>query len=210
MLKKFPRVKICGITRPQDGKNAAEAGADAIGLVFYPKSPRVVSIAQAQAIVRELPVFTIIVGLFVNATTEEINQILAQVPLDRLQFHGEESPTACEQFGKPYIKAFRMRPELEIAELAHRYASASALLVDSYVPGIKGGTGVVFDWERLPKILSKPLILAGGLTPENVGQAIRTVKPYAVDVSGGVESTKGIKDSQKINAFMQEICHVNY
>lgn len=210
MLKKYPRVKICGITRPQDGIAAAEAGADAIGLVFYNKSPRAVSITQAQAIVRELPVFMTIVGLFVNATSEEITQILAQVPLDRLQFHGEESSAACEQFGKPYIKALRMKPTIEIATLAQCYTRASALLIDSYVPDIKGGTGVAFDWGQLPKNLPKPIILAGGLTSGNVSQAIRMVKPYAVDVSGGVESAKGIKDVNKINAFMQEIFHVYY
>jgi phosphoribosylanthranilate isomerase len=210
MLKKYPRVKICGITRPQDGIAAAEAGADAIGLVFYNKSPRAVSITQAQAIVRELPVFMTIVGLFVNATFEEITQILAQVPLDRLQFHGEESSAECEQFGKPYIKALRMKPTIEIDKFAQCYVRASALLIDSYVPNVKGGTGVTFDWEQLPKTLPKPVILAGGLTPENIGQAIRTVKPYAVDVSGGVESTKGIKDANKINAFMQEVFHVYY
>lgn len=205
MLKKSPRVKICGITRPQDGIAATSAGADAVGLVFYQKSPRAVSIAQAQAIVRALPVFTIVVGLFVNASFEEITQILAQVPLDRLQFHGEESPAECERFGKPYIKALRMRPDTEIEVLAQPYTSASALLIDSYVAGVKGGTGVPFEWNRLPKTLSKPIILAGGLTPENVSQAIHIVEPYAVDVSGGVESAKGIKDANKINAFMQEV-----
>lgn len=210
MLKKNVRVKICGITRPQDGIIATEAGADAIGLVFYAKSPRAVSIAQAQAIIRVLPAFTTTVGLFVNASFETISEVLAQVPLDRLQFHGEEVAIDCERFAKPYIKALRMHPTTAIESLVQDYPSANAQLLDSYVQGIEGGTGVTFDWERFPRSLAKPTILAGGLTPENVGQAIRMCQPYAVDVSGGVESTKGIKDACKIKAFMQEVFHVDY
>ena len=199
------RVKICGITRPQDAVLAAKLGADAIGLVFYEKSPRTVKIDQAQAILQELPAFVTVVGLFVNADPTLVHGILAQVPLDILQFHGDESPDDCIRFGKPYIKALRMRKNVDVQAFAQRYAHAKAILLDSHVRGFKGGTGVVFDWQQVPKQISKPIIVAGGLTPENVNQAITTLHPYAVDVSGGVESAKGIKDADKMAAFMRGV-----
>jgi len=199
------RVKICGITRPQDAVLAAKLGADAIGLVFYQKSPRAVTIEQAQAIIQALPAFVTVVGLFVNAEPTFVHGILAQLPLDILQFHGEESPDDCLQFAKPYIKALRMRPDVDVQAFAKRYANAKALLLDTYVQGVKGGTGIVFDWQQVPTHLSKPIIIAGGLTPENVNQAITSLTPYAVDVSGGVESAKGIKDAEKMSAFMRGV-----
>jgi tryptophan synthase beta subunit len=203
------RVKICGITRPQDGVFAAKLGVDAVGLVFYEKSPRAVSIAQALAIIEELPAFVTIVGLFVNADPAFVHKILAQVPLDILQFHGEEPPEYCRRFGRAYIKAIRMRPELDIQDEVRRYTTAKAILLDSYVQGIKGGTGITFDWQQVPLQLSKPIIVAGGLTPNNVKQAIVTLRPYAVDVSGGVEAAKGIKDAVKMTALMRGILMSN-
>jgi tryptophan synthase beta chain len=201
------RVKICGITRPQDALLAAKLGADAIGLVFYQKSPRAVTVKQAQAIIQALPAFVTVVGLFVNAEPTFVHGILAQVPIDLLQFHGEESPDECQQFGKPYIKALRMRPGVDVQAFAKLYANADAkaLLLDTYVQGVKGGTGMVFDWQQVPAHLSKPIIMAGGLTPDNVSQVITTLHPYAVDVSGGVESAKGIKDADKMSAFMRGV-----
>lgn len=199
------RVKICGITRPQDAICAAQAGADAIGLVFYDKSPRAVTIAKAQAIIHALPEFVTIVGLFVNASTEFVQQVLSQVALDRLQFHGEEAPDYCASFNKPYIKALRMYPDIDVVAYAHRYATANAILLDTYVENMQGGTGKTFDWQRVPIQCHKPIILAGGLTADNVTQAIAIARPYAVDVSGGVEASKGIKDMNKITAFMKGV-----
>ncbi len=203
------RVKICGITRPNDAAVAAKLGADAIGLVFYEKSPRAISIEQAQAIVQALPAFVTVVGLFVDAEPDFVHGVLARVSLDLLQFHGEESPEYCRSFVKPYIKALRMRPNVNVQVFAQRYADAKALLLDTYVQGVKGGTGVVFDWQQIPVYLSKPIILAGGLTPDNVEQAIATLAPYAVDVSGGVESAKGIKDANKMSAFLRGVSMSN-
>jgi len=197
------RVKICGITRPQDALLAAKLGADAVGLIFYEKSPRAISVEQAQLIVHQLPAFITVVGLFVNAEPALVHSILAQVRLDLLQFHGEESPDYCIRFGKPYIKALRMRPGTKLP--IQSYEQASALLLDSYVPGVKGGTGVTFDWQQIPKSISKPIILAGGLTPDNIIQAITLLRPYAVDVSGGLETSKGIKDADKMTAFMKGV-----
>lgn len=199
------RVKICGITRPEDGVAAARAGADAIGLVFYAASPRVVTIAQAQAVVRALPPFVTVVGLFVNAPRAEIAAVLSAVHLDVLQFHGDEAPEDCAAHGRPYCKALRMRAELDVVSEARRYHAAQALLLDAYHPSIAGGTGETFDWTRIPPSLPLPVILAGGLTPDNVAQAIRQVRPYAVDVSGGVEVSKGIKDAAKIVAFIRGV-----
>ncbi len=187
------RVKICGITRQQDYLLAILFGVDAIGLVFYEKSPRAVSIKQAQAIVQVLPPFMTVVGLFVNANPSFVYDVLAQVPLDLLQFHGEESHEDCACFGKAYIKAVRMRPGIDVEAFSQRYIEAKALLLDTYISGIKGGTGKVFNWQQVPLSLSKPIIIAGGLTPDNVDQVITAIHPYAVDVSGGVESAKGIK-----------------
>jgi tryptophan synthase beta chain len=199
------RVKICGITRPQDAQLAAKLGADAIGLVFYKKSPRAVSVEQAQAIIQKLPAFITVVGLFVNAEPPFVQNILTQVPLDRLQFHGEESPDYCSRFDKPYIKALRMQKGVDVRAFALRYSDAKALLLDSYVRGVKGGTGVAFDWQQVPSHLSKPIIIAGGLTADNVSQVISTLHPYAVDVSGGVESAKGIKDADKMAIFLKGV-----
>ena len=199
------RSKICGITRIEDALIAAEAGADAIGLVFYAKSPRAVSIQQARDIVAALPAFVTTVGLFVNASREELNDVLAGVALDLLQFHGDETPAECECYQRPYIKALRVKPGDDIAQLAAPYAKARGILLDTYVPGIPGGTGAAFDWSLVPRDLPQPVILAGGLSADNVQAAIEKVRPYAVDVSGGVEADKGIKDAAKIRAFMQAI-----
>ena len=202
------RSKICGITRIEDALIAAEAGADAIGLVFYAKSPRAVSIQQARDIVAALPAFVTTVGLFVNASREELNDVLAGVALDLLQFHGDESPTECESYQRPYIKALRVKPGDDIAQLAAPYAKARGILLDTYVPGVPGGTGAAFDWSLVPSGLPQPVILAGGLSAANVRAAIEQVRPYAVDVSGGVEAGKGIKDAAKIRAFMQAVGRV--
>ena len=199
------RSKICGITRIEDALIAAEAGADAIGLVFYAKSPRAVSIQQARDIVAALPAFVTTVGLFVNASREELNDVLAGVALDLLQFHGDETPAECESYQRPYIKALRVKPGDDIAQLAAPYANARGILLDTYVPGVPGGTGAAFDWSLVPRDLPQPVILAGGLSADNVRAAIEQVRPYAVDVSGGVEADKGIKDAAKIRAFMQAI-----
>jgi len=199
------RVKICGITRPEDARFAALSGVDAIGLVFYEPSPRAVSIKQAQQIIYALPAFTSVVGLFVNASTEYINHVLAHVPLDVLQFHGDESVAFCQQFHRPYIKAIRMEKGVDLVNYAHEYVDAQALLLDTYVKGVQGGTGTCFDWQRVPTNLSKPIILAGGLTPQNITTAINTVHPYAVDISGGVEQAKGIKDADKVTAFIRGV-----
>ena len=199
------RSKICGITRIEDALIAAEAGADAIGLVFYAKSPRAVSIQQARDIVAALPAFVTTVGLFVNASREELNDVLAGVALDLLQFHGDESPAECESYQRPYIKALRVKPGDDIAQLAAPYAKARGILLDTYVPGIPGGTGAAFDWSLVPRDLPQPVILAGGLSAGNVQAAIEQVRPYAVDVSGGVEASKGIKDAAKIRAFMRAV-----
>lgn len=202
------RSKICGITRIEDALIAAEAGADAIGLVFYANSPRAVSIQQARDIVAALPAFVTTVGLFVNASCEELNDVLAGVALDLLQFHGDESPAECESYQRPYIKALRVKPGDDIAQLAAPYAKARGILLDTYVPGVPGGTGAAFDWSLVPSGLLQPLILAGGLSAANVQAAIEQVRPYAVDVSGGVEAGKGIKDAAKIRAFMQAVGRV--
>ncbi|HBL86262.1 MAG TPA: phosphoribosylanthranilate isomerase [Alcanivorax sp.] len=208
----IPRVKICGITRPDDGRHAARAGADAIGLVFYPPSPRYVSPRQAADIVAALPPFVTTVGLFVDAPPEQIAALLEQVPLDMLQFHGDESPEYCAAFQRPWIKALRMRDGVDPRAEAERYGAAGArgLLVDSYVPGVPGGTGERFDWDRLPADPSLPLVLAGGLDPANVAEAVRRVRPWAVDVSGGVEvlgvdgrRQGGIKDPGAVSAFIR-------
>jgi len=199
------RIKICGITRAEDGVSAAELGADAIGLVFYPKSPRYVSIERAINIISSLPSFICRVGLFVNHDEEAILSILRKVSLDVLQFHGDESAEECRQFSKPYIKAIRMCDDIDLISHARNYVDAAALLLDTHVDGMVGGTGKVFDWDRIPKSLPQPVTLAGGLNSNNVSEAIYQVKPYAVDVSGGVESSKGIKDSNKMKEFVMAV-----
>ena len=204
------RSKICGITRIEDALAAVEAGADAIGFVFYAKSPRAVSVQQARAIIKALPPFVTTVGLFVNASRCELGEILDAVPLDLLQFHGDEVVEDCEGWHRPYIKALRVRAGDDIAAAVDAYPSASGVLLDTYVEGVPGGTGEAFDWSLIPQGLSKPLILAGGLTPENVADAVARVKPYAVDVSGGVEASKGIKDHAKIRAFINAASKAPY
>ena len=206
---RMTRIKICGITREQDLRAVANSGADAIGLVFYDKSPRRVSVAQAAQLVRSIPPFVSVVGLFVNATAEQVREVLAQVPLDVLQFHGEEQPEFCAQFGKPYLKAIRVKAGVDLVECATRYAGAQGLLLDAHVEGVQGGSGETFDWRLIPHDLPLPLILSGGLHAGNVAEAIKQVRPYAVDVSSGVEVAKGIKDAAKIAAFVNEVNRID-
>lgn len=199
------RVKICGITRIEDALVAAQSGADAIGLVFYPQSPRAVSVEAARAICAALPPFVTTVGLFVDAEPESLRAVLRDVPLDVLQFHGAEAAAYCTQFGRPFLKALRMREATDVAAVRAEFRAASALLLDTYRAGVPGGTGEVFDWQRVPRELADEIVLAGGLNPDNVAAAIAMVRPYAVDVSGGVESAPGIKDAQRIAAFIAAV-----
>lgn len=199
------RVKICGITRAEDASIAVQHGCDAIGLVFYEPSPRYVTPASARLITAGLPPFVSAVGLFVDAAPEFVRDVLSQVGLDLLQFHGDETPEYCRQFGVPYLKAVRVRPETNLLQYAAAYADAKALLLDAYLPGTPGGTGTTFDWSLIPQDFPKPIILAGGLDAGNVSAAIKQCRPYAVDVSGGVERQKGIKDADKIAAFMRGV-----
>ncbi len=202
------RIKICGITRPEDGVEAARLGADAIGLVFYDKSPRAVTPSQAAVIAAALPPFVSIVGLFVDPEPVNVEQVLAQVSLDLIQFHGNEAPEFCANFGRPYLKAIRMRDRVDLVAERQRYSDARGLLLDSYQPGTPGGTGEAFEWNRVPKNLAASIVLAGGLGADNVAAAIQQVRPYAVDVSGGVEASKGIKDAAKMAAFIGEVKRV--
>lgn len=199
------RAKICGITRPEDGLAAALAGADAIGLVFHAGSPRAVSIEQAQAVVAQLPPFVQRVALFVDPDPDYVRAVLRQVPVHLLQFHGQEDTAFCAAFGIPYIKALRVGTKLDLPAAERRYAGCAALLLDTLKPGKAGGTGSSFDWSLVPGSRDKPLILAGGLNAANVGAAIARVRPYAVDVSGGVEQAGGRKDAQKMAAFVAEV-----
>lgn len=199
------RVKICGITRIEDALSAVHYGADAIGLVFYAPSPRNVSFGQAAEIVAALPPFVSVVGLFVNAKPTEIEAVLKRVHLDCLQFHGDESAKDCAQINMPYYKAVRVKSDTNLLQYATEFRHANALLLDTYSDVAVGGTGQVFDWQLIPPNLDVPVILAGGLTVDNVASALRQVKPYAVDVSGGVESSKGIKDKIKIASFIREV-----
>jgi len=195
------RVKICGITREEDALAAVRLGADAIGLVFYPPSPRAVTPERAASIVKLLPAFVTVVGLFVNETRERVGEIARTVPLDLLQFHGDESAADCLGHGRPWIKAIRMRESVDLERAVQDYADASGWLLDTYQAGVPGGTGETFDWNRIPRELRSRIILAGGLDPRNVEQAIRQIRPYAVDVSGGVEAAKGVKDAELMAAF---------
>ena len=199
------RVKMCGITRPQDALEAAQAGADAIGLVFYARSPRNVGLDQAAGIVQALPPFVTTVALFVNPAPQEVHAVMQSVRPDVLQFHGEETPEFCRRFGAPYLKAARVRPETDLIQFAALYADAQGLLLDAWNEAAHGGTGERFDWNLIPANLPKPVILAGGLSPENVRLAVETTRPWAVDVSSGIESSKGIKDAALIAAFMKEV-----
>ena len=211
------RVKICGITRVEDGVAAADVGADAIGLVFWSGTPRCVNLEQARSIIAALPAFVTVVGLFVDPQPEAVLSTLAAVRLDILQFHGDERPELCSSFGRPYIKAVPMRPGIDLLQYAARFDAAYGLLFDAFQPnGLPGGTGTTFDWAQLPPLLTDPatrrLILSGGLTPQNVAAAVRQLRPWAVDVSSGVEIAgadgkprKGIKSSTKIVAFIREV-----
>jgi len=198
------RVKICGFTRVEDVQTACALGVDAIGFVFYEPSPRAVTIEQARAALAYVPPFVSVVALFVNPTIDEVQAVLQALPaVSLLQFHGDESPEFCRQFGRAYIKAIPMREDVDLQQQAERFSDALGLLVDTYKPNVPGGSGESFDWHRVPRNLSKPIILAGGLTAGNVEKAITQVKPFAVDVSGGVEATKGIKDAQKMLLFIK-------
>ncbi len=196
------RVKICGLTRAQDVQAACDAGADALGFVFYAKSPRNVSIATAAELVRRLPPFVQSVGLFVNAEPGWVASVLEQVPLDLLQFHGDESPADCARHGRPYIKAVRVNQDTDLLKYAADFDAARGLLLDAFVPGVPGGTGERFDWTLIPENLPRPVILSGGLHPDNIDEAVRRVRPWAVDVSSGVEASKGIKDPHKMAQFI--------
>ena len=199
------RVKICGITRPEDAQAAADAGADAIGLVFYPGSARAVTIPQARAICHMLPPFVTVVGLLVNPEADTVRSYIEALPLDLLQFHGDESPGFCNSFGHPWIKAVRVRGQGMVTQAERDYEGASGILADAYDPEQYGGTGRTFNWDWLPDEPAKPLILAGGLNPGNVRDAVRRVRPWAVDVSGGVEDAPGIKNAALIQNFIREV-----
>ena len=202
------RIKICGITREQDMHAVVNSGADALGLVFYDKSPRHVGLQQAAEIAKAVPPFVTVVGLFVNPSVEYVREVLANVPLDVLQFHGEELPEFCGQFGRPYLKAVRVKAGVDLVQYAARYSGAQGLLLDAYIEGTHGGTGKSFDWTLIPHDLPLPVILSGGLHTGIVAAAIKQVRPYAVDVSSGVEVTKGIKDAAKIAAFIKEVKNI--
>ncbi len=199
------RIKICGITRPEDGVMTARLGADAIGLVFYPPSPRFVNPEQARQIIMALPPFITTVGLFVNAEPATVRAALRVVPLTLLQFHGDEEPDYCAAFSWPYLKAVPMGAGADVYDYEQRFATAAGLLLDSHGGAQTGGSGQGFDWARIPAERHKPLILAGGLHPGNVAAAIRQVRPEAVDVSSGVEAAKGVKDGALIRAFLQGV-----
>ncbi len=214
-MKKFKvqltrtRVKICGFTRVNDALCAAQLGVDAIGLVFYEPSPRHVTLEQAQAIIAALPPFVTVVGLFVNAQQADVSQLIDQLTLDVLQFHGDENQLFCSSFRLPYIKAVRVQQGSDIIQAAQTFSDAQGLLLDAWHPDVQGGTGLQFDWSMLADDLTQevalPLILAGGLDAENVYTAIETTQPYAIDVSSGVESAKGIKDSLRMTDFLKEV-----
>lgn len=198
------KIKICGFTQAQNARDAAMLGIDAIGLVFYQKSPRYVDMSQALEIVQALPPFVNRVGLFVNADSEFIDEVLCEVPIDTLQFHGDETPQECAQYAMPFIKALRVNEKTNIIQQAEAYQQASGLLLDAYNPNTYGGTGENFDWELANVVIDLPVILAGGLSPETAKQAVDQVNPYALDVSSGVEKEKGIKDIVKIKQFIKQ------
>jgi phosphoribosylanthranilate isomerase len=203
------RVKICGLTRRADVEAAVAAGVDAIGFVFHPSSPRAVSPQDARDLCAGLPPFVTAVGLFVDASPEQIRATLDRVPRELLQFHGEESPELCASFGRRWIKAVRMRPDIDLAAQLRRYEHAAGVLLDTFDPARSGGTGQRFDWDRVPAAIAPSNVLAGGLDAENVGEAIRRVRPFGVDVSGGVEASKGVKDHDKIRDFMKRVNDVD-
>jgi len=195
------RIKICGLTREEDVRAVVESGADAIGFVFYPPSPRYVSFQRAAELARLVPPFVTIVGLFVNPARHYVEEALETVPLQVLQFHGDESEADCTGYGLPYLKAARMRPGLDLLKYAASFAGAQGLLLDAFVEGYGGG-GETFDWSLIPSVLPLPLILSGGLHAGNVAEAVRRVRPWAVDVSSGVEAAKGVKDAARITEFV--------
>ena len=199
------RVKICGIREVAHARVAWEEGADAIGLVFYSGSPRYLKAERAASIAQSLPPFVTSVGLFLDASEAEVRRVLRGVPLDLLQFHGSESPEFCAGFDRPYVKAVPMEEGTDLIEWAHRFAGAKALLLDAHTPGTAGGTGLTFDWKKIPPDLPVPIILSGGLDAGNVGRAIREVRPWAVDVSSGVESSRGVKDPGRIVEFIRSV-----
>lgn len=201
------RVKICGITRPDDARRAVAAGADALGVVFYEPSPRAVNLAQARLVAQAAGPFVTLVGLFVNAEAATVQEALTQVPIQLLQFHGDEDARYCEAFNRPYIKAIRMRPELDVLDIMAQHPRAQGFLLDAYRPGVPGGTGESFDWRRVPRTSERTIILAGGLTPDNVAHAVESTQPYGVDVSGGVEAGPGLKDQHKMNLFIHNAKH---
>ena len=208
IMARTVRVKICGITSAADAQVAADAGADALGIVFYPPSPRYVAdLAVAREIALAAGPFVTVVGLFVNPEQHEVERVLDSVPVNLLQFHGSETPEACEHYDRPYIKALRMKPGVDIAELANKYTGSRGILLDAYRKGVPGGTGETFDWDAIPSDIEKPLILAGGLAPSNVVAAIDKVRPWAVDVSGGLEASYGKKDANLIKQFMANIAN---
>jgi phosphoribosylanthranilate isomerase len=203
------RIKICGITRLEDARMAVELGADAIGLVFYVPSPRSIGPEQARAIIAAIPPFVTIVGLFVDPAPEQVESVLRRCSLGLLQFHGDEAPDFCRGFGLPYIKAARVRADADLVQYLSRYHAAQGWLLDAYHDELYGGTGESFDWKLIPRDLARPVILSGGLTPDNVGAAVRQVRPWAVDVSSGVEAAKGVKDAAKIAAFIAGVKNEN-
>lgn len=203
------RIKICGITQAKDAQAAALAGADAIGFVFYPGSPRFVTPSQARTIAASLPPFVTTVGLFVDAGIGEVEAVLREVKLDCIQFHGAESPDYCSSFPVPFMKALRVRPEQDLLQYSIEFHDAQALLLDAFIEGMPGGTGQSFDWNLIPKDLPLPVVLSGGLNADNVADAIRRVQPWAVDVSSGVEVAKGIKDADKIERFIRGVRNVD-
>jgi phosphoribosylanthranilate isomerase len=203
------RIKICGITRLEDARIAVESGADAIGLVFYAPSPRNVAPEQARAIVAALPPFVTVVGLFVDPARDQVEAVLRCCSLGLLQFHGDEAPGFCGDFGLPYIKAARVRADADLVQYLSPYHAAQGWLLDAYHDQLYGGTGESFDWKLIPQDLARPVILSGGLTPDNVGAAVRLVRPWAVDVSSGVEAAKGVKDAAKIAAFIAGVKNEN-
>lgn len=202
------RVKICGLTRPEDIDAAVSLGADAVGLVFYQPSPRSVTLERVHALARRVPAFVSLTGLFVNPEPEEVERVLQTVPLDLLQFHGDETPEFCASFGRRWIKAIRVKEAGQVEQAFMDYSDASGLLVDAWDPDRYGGTGRSFNWSLIPAERPMPLILAGGLSSANVAGAIEQVRPWAVDVSGGVESGKGVKDASKLSEFFKEVRRV--
>ena len=201
------RVKFCGLTRATDARLADALGVDAVGLVFYPPSPRAVTIAQALEIVAAVPPGPTRTGLFVDPDMATVQRVLAQVPLELLQFHGDEPAGLCRAFGLPYLKAIRLRPGMDVAAVAATFPDAFGLLLDAYRPGVPGGTGAVADWSRIPSLPGRRIVLAGGLHAANVGEALRRVSPCAVDVSSGIERSPGVKDPGRMVAFIRELRH---